>query len=90
MIITETLEEEQTRTHFITAVEEQDESDVRFAVHDLRPALQVILVPREAVDEEAEPAFVFLHGLLHRLQMAEQEKRQQQFYHATENPHLGK
>lgn len=79
MIITETHKEEQTRTHFIAAVEEQDESDVCFAVHDLHPALQVILVPREAVNEEPEPAFVFLHGPLHRLQMTKQEKRQQQF-----------
>lgn len=60
--------EEPGATHFITTVEEQDESDVRFAVHDLGPALQVVLVAREAVDEEAELALVFGHGLLHRLE----------------------
>lgn len=60
-------------THFITTVKKQDESDICFAVHDLRPALQVILVAREAVYKEAELAFIFLHGLLHRLETAVRE-----------------
>lgn len=54
-------------THFITTVKKQDEFDVGFAVHDPRPALQVVLVPREAVNQEAELVFVFFHRLLHRL-----------------------
>lgn len=58
-------------THFITTVEKKDEFDVCFAVHELHPALQVILVWREAVDKEAELVLVGLHGLLHHLEMIE-------------------
>lgn len=66
--------EDQKTTHFIAAVEKKDKLDVGFVVHDLHPALQVILVPREAVDKEAALVFVFLHGLLHRLEMTENER----------------
>lgn len=58
-------------THFLSTVKEQDESEVCFSSHELRPALQVLLVWREAVDEEVELVLVHLHALLHRLEMIE-------------------
>lgn len=53
--------------HVVTAVEEEDELDVSFAVHDLGPSLKVVFIPRKAVDEEAKFFLVRLHRLLHRL-----------------------
>lgn len=67
-VTTITPSEDQKTTYFITTVKKQDEFDICFAIHDPCPALQVILVPREAVDEEAKLAVIFLHGLLHRLE----------------------
>ena len=49
-------------TDFSGAVEEDDELDVDLAVHGLLPAVQVVLVTREAVNEELVRA-----ALLHRL-----------------------
>lgn len=58
-------------THFVTTVQKKDKFDICFAIHDLHPALQVILVWREAVDKEVKLVLTSLHGLLHCLEMAE-------------------
>ena len=53
--------------YLVAAVKEQDELYVCLVLHDPAPALQVVLVAWEAVDEKAVLLLICLHGLLHGL-----------------------
>lgn len=54
-------------THLAAAVKEEHELDLCLVVHDSFPALKVVLISRETVDEETELLLVFLHGVFHCL-----------------------
>lgn len=55
------------RTHIVAAVKEEHKLDIRVVVHDLLPALKVVLITRESVDEETKLLLIFLHGVFHGL-----------------------
>lgn len=63
------------RAHLIAAVKEEHKLDICVVIHDFLPALKVVLIAREAVDEETELLLIFLHGVFHRL--AAHVKRQE-------------
>lgn len=69
-------------TYFIAALKEKHKFDICFVVHDGVPALEVVLVTREAVYEETELLLIFLHGLFHRL--AKHTKQHEVFYSYSE------
>lgn len=49
------------------AVKEEHKFDICIVVHDFVPALKVVLISGETVNEEAELLLVCLHGVVHRL-----------------------
>lgn len=53
--------------YLVAAVKEEHKLDICVVVHDLLPALKVVLIARESVDEETELLFIFLHGVFHGL-----------------------
>lgn len=54
-------------THLVAAVKEEHKLDICVVVHDLLPALKVVLIARESVDEETKLLLIFLHGVFHGL-----------------------
>lgn len=56
-----------TSTYLVAAVKEEHKFDIGVVVHDFVPALKVVLVSRETVNEKTELLLVFLHGVFHCL-----------------------
>lgn len=54
-------------TYLVGAVKEKHKLDICIVVHDFVPALKVILISWETVNEETELLLVFLHGVFHCL-----------------------
>lgn len=54
-------------TYLDAAVKEEHKFDICVVVHDFVPALKVVLVSRETVNEKTELLLIFLHGFFHRL-----------------------
>lgn len=54
-------------TYLVAAVKEEHKLDICVVVHDFVPALKVVLISRETVNEETELLLIFLHGVFHRL-----------------------